>query len=595
MARIGSSKQISRPILNKLLGINQNTTGDTGLLYGESGDMENVVITDKFKISRVDGYKELFPALGTSTDRAFAGTLKGIERCIIANDGTFYNVDKSTGALTDIGNYTGTLYSFFTFNDILYAMSDTEYYKWTGTGNFTIVVGYIPLYRANMTPATGVGDNQEEFNILSNSKHCTYNADGTATYQLPETNINSVGVITVDGINETNFTVNNSTGIITFTAGHEPSVGQNNVDIVWVKDNGGRAEFIGNRYAIDFGKENDTRIFIWGDSDNKHRIRFSDLADGLPSAEYFPADQYTDIANSGIYIKDLMKYQGNLMIFKSDELHSGTIEYVTETTSGNTKLVLTTIPLTKVKTIPFNRGQMVNGIPVQVGEQLYRVTETYIKEERNVKPFSNRIRYGLEGSDLSKAITFDVEKDRQYWIAIDNIVWIYSYETDTFSKLRLNDNITCINVSEGELYFSTDKGEVMKFDKSLVTFNGSDLDWHWHMNFEDYDADYRRKSLKRLHITVDPTEDQYMEVNTVTDKDGLSSIARVIDISHMTFINMNFANFSFNTSYLPKPTRLKMNSKKFTYISIRLSGGFKAKPLTLINMTPKIVYGGESK
>jgi len=598
MANIGSSKQISRPTLDKYLGLNQNVTGDTGILYGESGDMENVIITDDYKLSRSIGYEQMFEPLPDPIIAQYPGTLNGVTICIFAAGGTMYSMNKDTGVYTSIGSYTGDYITFFTFNDLLYALNTTTYQKWDGTGVFVNVEGYVPLFRINGVPSTGAGDLNEEFNLLTGKKHMTYNGDALATiYQLPETNIDSVDLVEVDGVTQVegiNYLVSLALGRVIFTNPSKPKAGTNNVDIYWDKDTGTREEFAGNKYVLAFGLRNDTRVFFYGDPENKNRIRFTDLADGIQSAEYIPADHYTDVSDAGIYVKDLMQYQGKILIFKSNELHSGTLEYVTEN-SGRVELILTTLPLTTVETLPFNQGKIINGIPVQIGKQLYRVLETYVKEERNIQTFSDRIKYDLNSVDLTQAVSLDIESTRQYVVAVGKVVWVYSYVTDTFSRLRLAHTPTCGNEFDNILYFSCVEGTVMRYDDELVTYNGIDMGWYWNMNFEDYGADYRRKSLKRLHVTVDPTRDQYMNITTVTDKDGLSTTSRVVDIKHMTFLNMNFANFSFNTTYLPKPTRLKMNSKKFTYLSIRLDGGEEAKPLTLINMTPKIVYGGESK
>lgn len=673
MAKMRVPKEQPRPTLEKFLGLNVNTTGDVGLLYGESGDLENVRVTDNYKIERISGYARLFTALGTAIDGIFDGKVNGIEKFVFSSGGKLYDLNTTTGTYIEIGTQTAGATTFFPFDDELYMLNGVEYQEWSavndpctitiaspavitlarhemllnekvkfsttgalptgitaGTTYYVIPVtantfqisatkngtaintsgsqsgahtcvsmfyeveGYIPKVAISTTPA-GVGTDYEEFNMLTGKKHQTFNGDNAATvYQLYETAITSVDKVFVGGVLKTvttDYSVNLTNGTVTFTAPAKPPVGLDNVDIYWTKGTGERSSFLSNKYVIDFGLENDTRAFFWGDSTNKNRVRFTDLANGVPSVEYIPALHYTDVGSYNYAVKDIQKHQGKLLIFTEQELHSGTLETVNE------ELILTTLPLTKVKTIPFAQGRILNGIPVQVGTQLFRAVSTYVKDERDVQPFSQRINEDLNLVDLSTAITFDYEEKREYWLSVGTKVWIYNYGNDTFSRLNLADTPTTFFDVNGVVYFGAACGCIMKFDSDLVTFDGADNDWHWDMNMESFGAEYLKKTVKKLHVSTNPTENQYVQVDWYTDNKGLTegSDSQAVDYIHLDFDEIDFGEFSFFTTYSPKPKRIKINAKKFTYLSLRLNGGNKGRKATVLKITPKVSYGGESK
>jgi len=148
--------------------------------------------------------------------------------------------------------------------------------------------------------ARGLGALFELNNELTGMKHQTFSPDGVAKiFQLVETNITSCDFVMIAGVTKTlttDYTVDLVGGKITFVAipaGGTPG----SVDIGWTKGLGNRASVEKCRFAMDYSGQTDSRLFIWGDPLNKARRRWTGLANGLPSAEYFESSSFDDLSN----------------------------------------------------------------------------------------------------------------------------------------------------------------------------------------------------------------------------------------------------------------------------------------------------------
>ena len=128
------------------------------------------------------------------------------------------------------------------FADKIYLQNGEDYKVWYGTGLFTDVSesAYIPLVYIN-TPPAGGGTAFDEINLLTPKKHQQFDGDGVAsTYQLAETNIDSIDQVYVDGVLKTvttDYTVNLTNGTVLPVTPANFTSGTNNIDIYWTKEN----------------------------------------------------------------------------------------------------------------------------------------------------------------------------------------------------------------------------------------------------------------------------------------------------------------------------------------------------------------------
>ena len=229
--------------LDNFYGLRENNSGDLTLKEGELAKCLNCRITDNFKIQKRDGYTEIFSTGNGGPIRGmWYGKIAGESKFVFARDGGIYEGNLSTGDTTYLGLITDVRTFFFAFSDKLYAQNGYEYLVWDGTSSsFAEVIdsAYIPLVAIN-TPPAGGGTSFEEINTLTGKKHQQFDGDGAAaTYQLAETDIDSVDSVTVDGVLKTvttDYTVNLTNGTVSPVTPADFTSGTNNIDIYWTKN-----------------------------------------------------------------------------------------------------------------------------------------------------------------------------------------------------------------------------------------------------------------------------------------------------------------------------------------------------------------------
>jgi hypothetical protein len=79
--------------INKFLGLNEDTSGETQLALGESPYMVNFKVTETYKLKKRAGYKELFLALNKPIQGMWYGKLAGVYHFLFACSGHIYEHD----------------------------------------------------------------------------------------------------------------------------------------------------------------------------------------------------------------------------------------------------------------------------------------------------------------------------------------------------------------------------------------------------------------------------------------------------------------------------------------------------------------------
>jgi len=594
--------------LDKFLGINLTKAGDTQLELGQSGNMNNCYITKDYDLAKIEGYLQLFSSTYNKPIQGmWYGTLADKLTFIFALNGSIYRLnddywlndetwDTFASAVTNLGNLTDDTTNFFLFNNILYIINGHEYKKYLGTGVIQTVTGYIPKIYIGCKPSTGSGTAFEDINMLIGSKRATFNGDTTDTYKLLEQNIDSIDFVKVDGVTKTlttHYTVNLTTGIITFTAGNIPIVGINNVEIQWTKGTGTREIVEKNRFSELFGEASDNRVFLYGHTDSINQRINSTLADGIPSAEYFSATNLDLIGSSDFAITDIKQQQKSMIIFKENETYYSYYDIV-----NLDGVDIVSFPIYKINdtrgNLPLGQSQLLNNKIYTIDTTLINWTTTQLVDERNMKEIGTRIQRDLNNNDLSLAKTIDYQSKFEMWISIGKKVWIYNYLLDTFSRLTLEDEPTCWILIGSELYFGTTDGRIMKISEDYITFNGVAIESHWEMNMFNFGTDYLTKSLTKAWITLASQTKSSCDIKFVTDS-NITPTTESIDRSIITFGNVDFSNFTFTTNYNPKTFRLKLRAKKFTYLKLVLDSNEIDTSFVVLNFTLKTETGSETK
>lgn len=583
MAYIQATAQPSPTTIDNFLGLNMNETGDTQLKLGEASKMKNFRITKNYKLTKMNGYKKKYEASG-SIRAQWVGKL-GIEDAhVYVAGGKIYNND------TEIGEITDDVTSIFEFNQNLYFINGHEYKVWNGT-ELKDVEGYIPLVKIATTPQ-GIGTDYESINLLTGKKHQTFSSDGTAKdFYLLETNVTSIDKVLVNGT-ETTVTKDLTSGKITFSTA--PTQGVDNVDVYWTKADTNRKLILKNKYFQKYGLANDTRVFLYGNDEAKNRICFSDLANGVPSVEYFPANNFLDIGSSNEYVTDISRQYDRLIISKETETYYSTYEAITDIT-GQSIITFPMYPLNSSHgMVAKGQGQLLDNYVTTIDSSIVMWTNTNTKDERNAEIISQRVQEWLNSKDLTKAITLDYQELKEYWLAVDNEIMIYNYGNSTFYLLEIPDKITSLISYRGIIYFGTENGKIMEFGEDTTTYDGEIIEAMWESGFYDFEMEYKRKTMRILWITLKPYSNTSLVINYTSDRET-GTDEKEINASYFSYVFLNYGKFTYNTNQVIKPYRIKLKAKKFAFLKLILSNKKEDEKVTINSIAIQKSYGGNVK
>ena len=600
MSTIATNTDIKPYVIKKFLGLNLTTTGDTQILDGESGNMNNFVITNDYKLRKCDGYKKVYD-FGSQIKGTYSFNTGSEVYLLIVADGKLYRISKSKldddstwESLTptligSVGDYDTT---FFSFDKKVYLLNGHKYYSYDGT-TLTEVEGYTPLVFVN-TPQAGGGTDYDPINMLSPKKHMTFNADGTSdTYQLAQKGITSVDKVIVNGTElSSGYTVNTTNGTVTFTT--IPTAGTDNVDIYWSKDDGDRHFIEEMRAGIVYGGDVDTKVFLYGSLTTPNRVRYSATANGAPSVEYFPATYQLDIGPSNFAVTDLTR-QYDRLIATTNRPEAYTIGIDTIDVYGYLTPSVVTLPLNEVHgNVAFAQGQVINNDPVTIEDgQLIRWKSTSVRDERNMEVISDKIRDDLVELNMKYVRTCDFQEKNQMWLSLGNKIYIYNYSNKTFSRLIVPIETDKLQVVGRNMYITDSEGNLYKFDSNYQMFDDELIDAHWEMNFSNFGIPYQRKTMRKLWVLMQPQASASAEIGYISNRNEVPQ-KKTISYKLTFFDDVDFSDFTFKVSTDPQPFRLKLKAKKFTNLKITIDNS-NTDDCTILELALKLEGNGESK
>ncbi|MBO7733039.1 MAG: hypothetical protein J6S67_10810 [Methanobrevibacter sp.] len=601
MSTIPTNTDVAPFVIKKFLGLNLTTTGDTQILDGESGNMNNFVITDDYKLRKCDGYKMVYDFESQVTGTYVYNTGEEVYLLIVA-DGKLYKISQSIldddsqwdeltpTLIGSVGDYDTT---FFSFDGKVYILNGHKYYSYDGT-TLSEVEGYTPLVYVN-TPPAGGGTEYDQINLLSSKKHMTFNADGVAdTYQLAEKGIDSVDKVIVNGteVASTGYSVNTTNGTVTFTT--IPTSGMDNVDIYWGKNNNTRSFIEGMTAGIVYGGDVDTKVFLYGNSSEPNRIRYSGTANGAPSVEYFPATYQVDVGPSNFAVTDCTRQYDRLLV-TTNKPEAYTIGIDLINVNGYETPSVVTLPLNEVHgNIAFAQGQVINNDPVTIENgQLIRWKSTSIRDERNMEVISDKIRDDLITLNLKAVKTCDFQDKNQLWLALGNRIYIYNYFNKTYSRLSLPIDTGLFQVVGRNMYMTNVDGALYKFDANYQKFDDEIINAHWEMNFSSFGMSYLRKTMRKLWVLMQPQTSSSAEIGYITNRNE-SAVKKTISYKLTLLDDVDFSDFTFKVSSNPQPFRLKLKAKKFTNLKVTIDNE-NTDDCTILELALKLETNGESK
>lgn len=583
--------------ISKWLGINESTSGDANAKMGESVVMRNFRITPESYLQIRPGYSEVVSlAEGHPVRALHRDVVGGTERVIAVCNGKAYSLNTSTYAATEIGTLADAPTTIFGFSNKLYFLNGTEYKVWNGT-TFADVAGYVPLTYTGCVPSTGGGTAAQRVNKLTGSKEMWFSADGTAAYKLTESDITSVDSVIVSGVLKTvttHYTVNLTTGTVTFTSGNIPAAADNNVKIKYTKGTGsGRADILAQKFIEFYNGNQDARVFLYGDSTNK--CYYSDLEySGAPSAEYFPDLNEISVDTSNTPITALIRHYDRLLIYKSDDAFVGSYDIIT-LNDGTVTAGFKISPLNRaIGNEAMGQVQLVSNNPFSLYESsVYEWVTSSTRDERNAQRISDRVRETLKSFDLSACLTFDDQDNFEYWIVHGTTAVVFSYAANAWF-IYTNIPASCFERFNGSLFFGTSDGGIMRMSTDYHSDNGEDIDALYESGSMAFGNYTYRKFLPYFHSALVPEVGSRITVTLQTDRKS-DFDEKVIANNVLNFTHIDFAHWSFKTNRKPQTRRTKLKAKKFVYLKLILSSKSSSATATVLSVSFPITYTNQVK
>jgi hypothetical protein len=572
---------------------------------GQSPAMQNVNLDDRGAITKRRGQIWVLPA--SKGDGGIKGYYKELfyGRHVYAWGTGLYSFDETTGTETTLATgLTSAKGKFFVFNDVLHYKNGTDYKLIDSTFTVSDITtdAHIPTLTIGRSP-TGGGTAYEQFNLAQPKFIDSFNGNGSATaYTLSLSGLDATPVIastdggaTWDKVETTHFTVNRTTGIVTWTAG--PASGTNNVKIQGAKTVAGMVEKIkGCLYSELFGGgSQDSRIFTAGNPNYKNAYYYTGLT-GNPAkdATYWPENNFNRIGSDAKKIVGWSKLYSRLLPVKEDGIFSITYS------SGSVTFPVSVLNSQVGCDMP-GSIQIIKNLPVYGNTKsgLWIITSTLIESEKNVYQISalingvKNLRPGLldeSVSDLQNCSSFD--DGRKYYICVGSKVWVWDYEASPYGgnqdELKwfpyTNINAEHWAYMNRETYFGDRTiGQISKFQDNYNDF-GQPIDAFWKSKALDFGLPNWLKNILDLYFSTRSGNNTNLTFRLEDDR-NVKTKPIAIKAESFSWDTTTWTTWSWKVFRFQISKHIKVMSKNTVNFQVTVSNNELNKNLSLMSLT----------
>lgn len=488
-------------------------------------------------------------------------------------------------------------------------------------------VATVPLCIAGQNPDGSGGRVIDDINVLTTKR--TYSFHGTETgtaYRLAvdDMKIDSTEVKArvlnasgdwVEKKETTDFTVNRTTGVITFKTapGKSPATGVPNVEITFSAATDYTADLINKcTIAIQYGVNGATdRVFVSGNGEAKNFHYWSGVNDPC----YFPGENYAYLGQDSSAIMGYSLINDMLAVHKEDNEQDQTIFLVTGATNASTGKTQFAISgsIAGVGAISKYCFQRLDTEPLFLARQgVYALTTQYLTAERYAQGRSWYVDPRLtREADLSEAVA--TEYNNYYYLAVNNHVYVAdgkqkNYEKNTPQSTFQYEWYYLTNIDarvwweyNGRLYFGDQDGKVKLFmldSENTAAHNaynddGAPIRAYWYTPIFSFETISRYKTLKGFWLMLSPYRRSSVEIY-YRYKSNLQLVKReTTDI--FDFNDIDLSRLSFTTDDFPMIIATNAKAKKFMLIQFCIENNVAGEGFGFYEMEASFIVAGKYK
>lgn len=484
---------------------------------------------------------------------------------------------------------------FYTFNDVLYYKNGTNFISISSSHVASAVVGYIPTLTVGRAP-TGGGTVYEYRNLIQPGFIDSFTGNGSATaYTMSYTGLDATplvgsidsGVIW-DRIENTHFTVNRTTGIVTWTTAPGSTV--NGTKLKAYKTFAGDADKINGCLYVTLygGATGDSRVFVTGNSSYKNYFWYTGLTGSSNAdATYFPEFNYNRLGSDAKAISGWSELYQKLLAIKEDGTYTLTYTAISGVVTFPATILNRKIGCDMPGSIQVIRDKPIFFNTVTGG---HIIVSTLIEDEKNIEPLSALINNtptqnedvtGLLDNSLAdlQACT-SVDNGEKYILNVGSLAYVWDYGRSPYGQggqynllwyYWTNINASCWAFIDRVLYYGDNStGQLVKFVEVWNDF-GSAINGVWRMKLSDLGLLDWYKVITYLRVKTRSNQGSSLTIKFFNDNgDSITNneIIPVTSTKSFSFNNFSFAGFTFKVTKYAPTIPIKLNIKDVIHIQI---------------------------
>ena len=549
---------------------------ETKIDWSRSPDACNMIADDSGYPVKRTGYRRKYQ---------FSGSVYGIhvlDNTLLCHAGTeLYRVkDNGTVELLYLGMNTARSVSFV-MNGKLWLLDGKTYLVYDGTRVQPVRnIAYVPTTTIG-SPPEGGGTTLEAVNLLTPKRINTFVGDGkTKVFQLDceDMDVDSVSCkeYAVDWVNA-------ATGRVYLKTAPPDAGGLSNVTIQFSKTTGTSCIDACRIFGM-YGGQNDTRVFVSGDSAQPN----VDWQSGLYDPSYFPDLGYTKIGSDSSAIMGYVRQYDTQLVLKSD--------------GQDAKQYLRSFSLDENDKPAFSLHQgaeaagavsmaaivSFHGTPYYLSaEGVMGIYGTNVSERRIISGVSQRIDPKLCRQNLSEAVAFTW--NGMYYLAVGGQCYVADGRQmeNGIPEWYYWENIPAVCFAEYQdaLWFGTADGRLCMFCQSLDTDayldDGQPIHAYWTTPFSDLGTAGQCKTILSCQPIFMPFGYSGAEVYGQTEKFYQKLTSCVF--SQFTFAQMDFSRFSFRSAPNAVPVPIKRHIRRAYLFQVIMQNNH-AEPFGLLGL-----------